>query len=308
MTPNSDGPDISHHNPVADWDAIPQYRLFSTKATEGRGFVSPTFHENWEQMRRRAFQYRGCYHWVRSDSPMKDQVANLARALDAHGGLQDGEFIQLDWETTPGIPNVTVNDIEWWITLAEQHWPGRIIVYGSDWVPGFSQWRLRNPATPVWYANYNTSDRSTGGWNESKIWAATVWQWTSSAPIPGIADATCDMNHVFHWDVLDRITNQTSSPPTPPLEDIMAKDYIAQPPASRPNDPWFTKINGVVEYATAADFPNDLPQVQLNEEQYGWMYRSKFGPFDVNVSNWPTVDPASVPTKFTLSGSLTATE
>lgn len=218
-TPAADGPDISHHNPVANWDAIPQYRVFSTKATEGRTFKSPTFDENWRQMRRRRFEFRGCYHWIRSDSSMADQVANLKRALTPFGGLRDGEFVQLDWETTPGIANVTVAQVDEWMRLADREWPGRVIVYASDWVPGFVEWRrsFTGVDVPVWYANYNTGTTPSGGWAECVKWRAAVWQWTSSYPIPGIADATCDMNHVFDWSTLHTITASTPTPtPTPP--------------------------------------------------------------------------------------------
>jgi GH25 family lysozyme M1 (1,4-beta-N-acetylmuramidase) len=313
VTPNSDGPDISHHNPVANWDAIPPYRLFSTKATEGKTFRSPTFDENWEQMRRRAFQFRGCYHWVRSDSPMYVQVANLKRAVDDHGGLKRGEFIQVDWETTPGIADVSYAQITEFIALCEQEWPGRCIVYASDWVPFFIQWRLANPTYPLWYANYNTGDRSTGGWAECAKYGADVWQWTSSAPIPGIADATCDMNHVFKWDTLYKITSTMEVPPVMPA----FQNYVAQPPAERPGMPWFTKINGVVEYATAADFPNDMPVAMLSVEQYDWMFRSKFGTGETKVTNFPATQEVSVtnwppptagtafPSSFTLTGDIT---
>lgn len=291
MIPNSDGPDISHHNPVADWDAIPQYRLFSTKATEGKTFRSPTFNENWEQMRRRNFQYRGCYHWIRSDSPMFVQAANLKKAIDDHGGLRVGEFVQIDWETTPNIPDVSYAQIVEFIDICEQYWPGRCIVYASDWVPHFIMWRLAYPTYPLWYANYNIGDKATGGWAECSKYFADVWQWTSSAPIPGIADATCDQNHVFNWDTLDRLTLQTTKPPqeVPPVP----KEYIAAPPPERPGMPWFLKVNGAVSYATNAD--DGYPVIALNTEQYDYLYRSVYGPFDVvvkntvpvEVKNWP---------------------
>lgn len=305
MTPNSDGPDISHHNPVADWDAIPQYRLFSTKATEGRTFCSPTFDENWKQMRRRGFEFRGCYHWIRSDSSMKDQVDNLRRQLARHAGLQPGEFIQLDWETTPNIAPVSVDQVEEWLRLAEKYWPGgRVIVYGSDWVPGFVVWRRRNPTVPVWYANYNTSLKSTGGWVESKKYDAAVWQWTSSAPIPGIADPTCDMNHVFDWSTLERVSQKE--------EELDVRNYVAKPPAEREGMPWFTKINGVVAYATASDWPNELPVDTLSVEQYDLLFESVYGKKvrDVRVTNWPPPSGGSVPApaSFTLTGDIVANE
>ena len=297
MTPNSDGPDISHHNPVADWDAIPQFRLFIAKATEGRTFRSPTFDENWQQMRRRGFEFRGAYHWIRSDSTMDAQVSNLRRAIDDHGGLRVGEFVMLDWETTPGIANVTVAQVNEWLRLAEQIWPGRIAVYASDWVPGFSSWRRSHPQYALVYANYNTGGSSRGGWAETEAWDADIWQWTSSATIAGFADPTVDMNHVRVWETLTRITAQTE-------EQDMPKEYIVPAPAERPGGPWILKVNGVSSYATNGD--DGYPTFPLPLEQYDLLVASVFGPKiqDVKVTN-PTGGTGA--TSFTLTGDIIPT-
>ena len=273
--PKADGVDISHWNPIADWDAIPQFRLFSTKATEGKSFRSPTFDENWEQMRRRNFEFRGAYHWVRSDSPMSQQVANLKRALDDHGGLIDGEFVQIDWETTEGIPHVTLSQIEDFQARCEAEWPGRVITYASDWVPNFKTWRKRNSTYPLWYANYNLGSTSTGGRAECARYSADVWQWTSKARVAGFADPTIDMNEVLDWTTLVRIANTETT--TPPEEDddmpLIAKIY--KPPADMPdNPPWLIAIDGAVRYASSADAKAISDHEDLNSEQYPLMLRS----------------------------------
>ena len=211
MTPDSDGPDISRWNPVADWVSIPQYRLFITKATGTSGanpltHVDPTFHQNWEQMRLRNFEFRGCYHWLRSDVSIPLQVDLLHTALAQHGGLQPGEFVMLDWETTPNTPYPTTAQVEEWMLRAQGYWPGRLIVYCSDWVPNFVEWRTRNPNVPLCYANYNLTDPVNGGWAESAKWNSAIWQWSSSQPVPGVDDPTCDMNHVINWSTLESIT------------------------------------------------------------------------------------------------------
>jgi len=198
-TPDSDGPDISHWNPISNWDEIPKFDLWCMKATEGKSFRSPVFNTNWAKCRELGVKYLGAYHWIRSDSTTVQQVANLKRAIDDHGGLRDGEFVMLDWETTPGIKNVTVAEVEEWIRLAEKHWAGKIIVYASDWVPGFKTWRNKYPNYPLWYANYRLVDDSRGGKAETDQWGADVWQWTSSADVPGFADDTIDMNDVLDW-------------------------------------------------------------------------------------------------------------
>jgi len=218
VTPDHDGPDISHWNPISNWDEIPSYDLWCMKATEGKGFKSPVFDTNWAKCRELDVKYLGAYHWIRSDSTMEQQVANLKRALDAHGGLRDGEFVMLDWETTPGIKNVTVSQVEEWLRLAEEHWAGKIIVYASDWVPGFKTWRNKYSDYPLWYANYRLVDDARGGKAESDQWGADVWQWTSSADVPGFADDTIDMNDVLDWSFFESLYPGGTPAPEPEPE------------------------------------------------------------------------------------------
>lgn len=216
-TPRIDGLDIHDvYQPLIDGGAaVPQYRLMSCKSTEGATALRKGGQDYFRWFRARGFEFRGMYHWLRSDSTMQAQVANLKRWIDGVGGLRQGEFVQLDWETTPGIANLTVAQVEEWLDLAENYWPGRIIVYASDWVPGFQTWRGRHPTYPVWYANYNTGTTASGGWAECERWGADIWQWSSTQMIPGIS-RRCDVNHVLNWTTLRRITNSLIVPPEPP--------------------------------------------------------------------------------------------
>lgn len=228
-TLDSDGPDISHWNPISNWDEIPEFDLWCMKATEGKGFRSPVFNTNWAKCRELGVKYLGAYHWIRSDSTMVQQVANLKRAIDDHDGLRDGEFIMLDWETTPGIKNVTVAQVDEWLDLAEAEWPGKIIVYCSDWVPGFKTWRAKNPDYPLWYANYNLGPTERGGAAETDFYGADVWQWTSSADVPGFADDTIDMNDVLDWSWFESLY------PTKPVGIVKpAPDPAPWPPYNPP--------------------------------------------------------------------------
>ena len=204
-TPDLDGIDVSHWNVITDWDSIPDFDLWCMKATEGKGFRSPVFNDRWARIREMGIKYRGAYHWIRSDSHMSQQFDNLKRAIDDFGGLQLGEFWMLDWETTPGIANVTVAEVEEFLELCEAEWPGRGIVYCSDWVPGFKTWRRNNKDYPLWYANYRLVRDDRGGEAESDLWGAAVWQWTSTELVPGYRDGI-DVNDVLDWDVIARIS------------------------------------------------------------------------------------------------------
>lgn len=223
-TPNEDGIDISHWNVVVDENQIPRYPLMSCKATEGKQFVSPKFRDFWAMFARLGAKYRGAYHWVRSDSTMKAQVDHLAKTLDSVGGLLAGDFVQLDWETTANVPNVTPIQIEEWCDLATARWGDRVIVYGAPWVPGFVDWRDRNPTFPVWLANYNVTLSSKGGWVNSAKYDAAVWQWSSTWKVPGFLwnptnpDDGIDVNHIWSSATLDRLCLLEPTPiPEPPV-------------------------------------------------------------------------------------------
>lgn len=231
MVPNADGPDLSHWNAYTGQPFDPAWRVWSLKCSEGARAGDATFAIRWAGLRERGVEFRGAYHWIRSDSAVAAQADNLCRRL---GELLPGEFVQCDWETTPGIPLVGAREVAEWCDRVEQHYGRRcVIVYSSDWIGAeFANWRNDHPAAPLWYANYNTSDRPTGGWAECARWAADVWQWTSSYRHPSIA-AGFDMNHVFDWSTLATLTAQTAHPQptpppivTPPPEDTMHKVII----------------------------------------------------------------------------------
>jgi GH25 family lysozyme M1 (1,4-beta-N-acetylmuramidase) len=293
--PRADGPDISHYQTLTGAAPDPSWTVWSHKVTEGRSYKDPTFDARWIWFRQMGFKYRGAYHWVRSDSSMADQVANLKRAIDKHGGLRVGEFIQIDWETTPNIPPLSYAQIQEFQDRVEAIWPGRAIMYTSDWVPNFLPWRNSNPDYPLWYANYNVGTTSTGGWAECERWEADVWQYTSSYTHPCMT-ARFDMNHVRHFDVLDRITLQNKTPiAVPPVpqpeseaDDVAEIKYYALPPAGRPgNPPHLVVADGMVRYRCNFDTA-PWPAHELNDEQYDNMLQSaglRPVPATVNIPN-----------------------
>lgn len=221
--PRVDGIDVSHHNVVLDEAAVLPYRLMSCKATEGKKFVSPSLDYYVQLFARKNTQYQGVYHWIRSDSTMGEQVEHLKYQLIrigwlVGGKLKNGKMIQLDWETTPGINHCEVWMIEEWIDRMRTIVGDRIIVYASDWVPGFTEWREKHPDMPLWYANYNTNPaHPRGGRQECKKFDADVWQWSSTADPPGF-DPDIDVNEVLNWATLDRICNYATVTPISPVQ------------------------------------------------------------------------------------------
>lgn len=145
---------------------------------------------------------------------MVQQVDNYWRALSSQGlvsgdGAQVGFFPQLDWERTAGIPDLPLWMVDQWVeAITGRVGRDRLIVYGSDWVPGFIEWRAENPDIAVWYANYNTGDQPSGGWAESRKYNAAFWQFTDHYPVPGFK-APVDGNMILRRDVADRLAGYT---------------------------------------------------------------------------------------------------
>lgn len=239
--PTADGPDIAHYQVLTGKPFDPTWRLFSHKCSEGAHSGDSTFPRRWRIMREADFRWRFAYHWLRTDSSIRDQAANVCARLDAEDGLLPGEAVQVDWETTPNIAVPTSLQCAELCDRINQHFGGlRSIVYSSDWLPDspldadrrgeFYEWREENPTYPYWHANYNTGTTPTGGWAECDRYDAAIWQYSSAYKHPSIVSGRYvngilvvspngggfDINHVFKPDVLDSVTQRTAVPtPTP---------------------------------------------------------------------------------------------
>lgn len=220
--PSIDGLDIhGAYQPVTSWQQIPDYALMSVKATEGGSFIQPNAAAYWSQFRARPFKYRGLYIWLRPDATAKAHFDNIKRFVVSQGGLHQGEFLQTDWERTGSLPMPTLAQVLEFNDRCQQEWPGRLIVYVSDWVTNFHQWLATQPVEPLWYANYNIDkDNYNGGWQECARYGADIWQVTSTLHVPGIGNGnvSCDGNHVFNWKALDRIAGYRVLDPPAPIE------------------------------------------------------------------------------------------
>lgn len=269
--PVAHGPDIAHYQEITGEPVDPAWRLFSHKCSEGANSGDTTFPSRWKWMRTQDFRYRGAYHWLRSDTAVAAQAKNIIGRLDAQGGLRQGEFVQSDWETTPGITVNTAEDEREFCDRLEQHY-GRActITYSSDWIPDstidtdliseFYEWlALTQGNAPLWYANYNTDPLNTrGGQQECKRYGADVWQFTSSFRHPSIVSKSgggFDMNHVLRWETLDRIAGyRIAEQPDPPPPPVVVPSPIEE-----------DDMRAVIYTVAADDDPNQTAWFRVND-------------------------------------------
>lgn len=242
--PRVDAIDVAHYQIVTDEAAIPFLPVMTCKGSEGASYRDPT-RPNWIRIFRTRAKVMGMYHWVRSDSSMKAQVENLAGCFREEGALpRDGELapgwiVQLDWERTYRTVNgvkvlvrdLTVAEIDVWLRYADETFgPGRVITYGSDWVPNFTAWRKLHPERPVWYANYSLSDLPSGGQQESAKYKACLWQWSSQVMVPGVDTASrpgIDVSEMLNSAEVYATAHITTPVPIPVPPPIIGDDMPA---------------------------------------------------------------------------------
>jgi len=155
--------DVSAHQGAIDWAAVPVPAII--KATEGRTFTDPRFHENFVGASR-AEKLIGVYHFLTSTSPGAAQARHF---LDTVGGNPAPVWV-LDWETdtTGTLPGVATAQefISEFRALAPDC---NLVLYGNDPRRGFAI-RHRLPFWCAWYpasAQLDTVERSlraSGDW------------------------------------------------------------------------------------------------------------------------------------------------
>lgn len=254
LVPLSHGIDFHAAYQDPDWDVVGDWPLLAVKFTEGVQYRSwwSSARDDFLRMRERAQAGRHrwiCgYHVLRADFAVSDQVAHFLDAWDQVGGMQQGEFYQLDWEAwTYASPEVATSRAARRFVDEMNAAVGGVrgITYSSDWLPDstldsdslaeFIEWRIENPATDeaagLWYANYNTGQGPSDGPAEVAKYEADIWQWTSTATATGFLDPV-DLNEVQPkgFALLDRLTLGTAEPgqtiPLPEEADVAQRlDY-----------------------------------------------------------------------------------
>ena len=197
------GPDVSHWqhvNATIDWPQTvsPGGQSFAiSKATEGTTFTDPFFAADHAQEQENGL-VRGAYHYARPALPMSTAVAQADFYATTVGSLQQAGDLPpiMDFEESGGLS--PRNLITWGQTfLAElMAKTGRVpMIYTYRY---FWRTALLNSSAftryPLWVADYTVGATSptpplVGGW---PTWA--MWQWTSSANVPGITGGV-DNNH-----------------------------------------------------------------------------------------------------------------
>lgn len=208
-----------------DWNAVAAsgVRFAIIKATEGPGgctgstYANPWFRGDFTAAGN-AGLYRGAYHFARPQLPLSTAADQAAQFVAVAGSLRGGRDLPpvLDLEESCGL---SPTDLAAWTRtwLSEvARLTGRVpIIYSGPYF-----WRTAMADTTwfsvngyrLWLASYAASPGALpGGWS-----AYTMWQYTSTASVPGIV-GNVDKNRLGGDESLLARLAGTNAPPTASL-------------------------------------------------------------------------------------------
>jgi GH25 family lysozyme M1 (1,4-beta-N-acetylmuramidase) len=210
------GIDVSHWQGTIDWDEVWQNSVQEFAYVRiGDGLGTDTqFERNWAEARRVGL-LRGAYHFFRPDEDPQAQAEHFLQRVNDAGGFEPDDLPSvLDIEVDGGLAAWEIEDgIQIWVE-AVQAFTGKVpVIYTGSYF-----WDDRGLGTqfsthPLWTAHYtgNPCPLISSAWSS---W--TLWQFTSSGAVPGIA-GNVDLNR-FDGDIVDLIDFATA--PAPDLPDL----------------------------------------------------------------------------------------
>ncbi|MHB1847203.1 MAG: GH25 family lysozyme, partial [Deltaproteobacteria bacterium] len=252
--PTVAGIDVSSYQGAIDWRQVASsgQSFAYTKATEGTGWVDPTFAANWAGSQAAGLA-RGAYHFFH---PGEDPIAQASFFVQTMGPLGPGDLPpMIDWEVTDGV-SASTNAANGAAFLARvQELTGRVPIlytspgywYGIGAPSSFSQY-------PLFIANYGVSCPGLPPpWGR---WA--IWQSGSAGSIGGIGGQVD--TDVFQGSLDDlRAFAQGSSAP-PALAPTTRTGIASRPGGGY----WLTEADGGVFSYGGAPFYGSMGGKALN--------------------------------------------
>ena len=178
--------DVSHYDNVSqDFVTTANAGIVAVilKATQGTGFVDPTFLSRVAEAREAGLGV-GAYHFLDGSSPA-DQIAHFLTVAVSEGIVN---WLALDWEPYPASQASVMQaaTAAASVQAATGKWP---VLYTIRSMLSAPNQTLSN--CPLWLAEYGTRPICPPGWSEWKLWQHTDGQ-IGSAPVPVPGIGPCD--------------------------------------------------------------------------------------------------------------------
>jgi lysozyme len=226
------GIDISHYNQVTDWQAVKNYgvNFIYCKATEGTGYVDPTFDTNHKGAIAMGIPF-GAYHFAR---PANDPTAEAKHFLSVINQYSLDLIPVLDLEITAnGV------DLVQWVRTFIQTMGQPVILYTGNWFIDEAGLTGLNDI-PLWTSYYKeTPPPDCGGWTN---W--TMWQYTESGNVNGI-QGNVDLDVAVSLEAISKPIVNASPSMEPWLQKALIQSIQELGNKGNINNPdlWINKIN-----------------------------------------------------------------
>lgn len=185
------GVDLSHHNSPVDFGTMQRagIEFVALKASQGTGYVDPTFEDRRQRAHLVGFGVVLLYHFFDPEADAKAQAAHFAHVV---GGLKANEIAVVDVEDAPGWESLTSEQsadavLRWvyGVKTALNRSCGDLMLYGS---PGWLRGRFGSQLSDLscmklWAARYAPQLGDVGPWP-----AATIWQNSEHGTVPGAGE------------------------------------------------------------------------------------------------------------------------
>jgi spore coat assembly protein SafA len=151
-----DGADTSHYQSSGTFEqSIRGSQWSAIKATEGTGYVDPTFRARWNELGRKIdagqMTLRVAYQFMRPGNGTA-QAQHFLNTLGIHGKLPAGTRLALDWEADALHDPGALHDAANYIHNVTGVWP---LIYTS--ASQVSRARAAAPQAPIWEAKWGGS-------------------------------------------------------------------------------------------------------------------------------------------------------
>lgn len=251
------GVDLSMWNAVSDANAMRGNNITYAwvKATEGTGYVDPTFFAKVAQLRAAGIVVGG-YHFMRSGS-VAAQAMHFRQVAGDAGCLNAGSLMPMnDMESADARDGADSMITQFYDAIGVSP----MDVYANlDWwrnVINYNAWGRRNLMGHL--AHYN-GDPGRPGWTYPR---AAVHQHTSSGTVPGIA-GNVDRNATMNGYDLRSITIGNSAPPSVPPDSGAAPPVVGDTWEVRPGDTLARIASAWGVTVSAVAVANGIPNADL---------------------------------------------
>lgn len=269
------GIDGARYQQLPDFDEVREAGGVSWciwKATEGRGYVDPTFKANRAAMAGK-IRYRGAYLWPKPGNSAAAEVAHFVRTV---GPLDVGELVMVDAEEA-GLTEAETYEVG---DRLRQHYQRPVAIYSGRYVAGgtiINSDRVR-ALGPFVLAAYTTYARAVALAGPRGF---DAWQFLGGAGrCPGVSPLSpnlpCDNDWIPNLAAFDAAAGFTTTTPTPEpepdtmrhilitLTDADAKFLALQDSSGRIFHAEWTGPGDDPKVAARLAFIRDVERVQLN--------------------------------------------